>query len=98
MFVEVLDENDHTPLTAEPVYWVSVAENSPPRTAVARITSFDGDNVNAKLMYHLKAGNPQSLFDIDANTGINLGVNFVFFPPSKKGVAHDESNYNMQGT
>jgi hypothetical protein len=73
VFVEVLDENDHTPLTSEPVYWVSVAENSPPRTAVARITALDGDLVGSggsgKMIYHLKAGNPQSLFDIDPNTG-----------------------------
>ena len=73
----MLDENDHTPLTSEPVYWVSVAENSPPRTAVARITALDGDLVGSgssssgsgKMIYHLKAGNPQSLFDIDPNTG-----------------------------
>ncbi|XP_045031201.1 fat-like cadherin-related tumor suppressor homolog isoform X3 [Daphnia magna] len=68
VFVEVLDENDHIPLTTEPVYWVHVAENSPPRTPVARITAIDGDR-NSKLTYQLKAGNPQSLFDIDPNTG-----------------------------
>jgi hypothetical protein len=63
-----LDENDHIPLTTEPVYWVHVAENSPPRTPVARITAIDGDR-HSKLTYQLKAGNPQSLFDIDPNTG-----------------------------
>lgn len=68
VFVEVLDENDHIPLTTEPVYWVHVAENSPPRTPVARITAIDGDR-NSKLTYQLKAGNPQSLFEIDPNTG-----------------------------
>ncbi|XP_046644672.1 fat-like cadherin-related tumor suppressor homolog isoform X5 [Daphnia pulicaria] len=68
VFIEVLDENDHIPLTAEPVYWVHVAENSPPKTPVARITAIDGDR-NSRLTYQLKAGNPQSLFDIDPNTG-----------------------------
>lgn len=83
VFVEVLDENDHTPLTSEPVYWVSVAENSPPRTAVARITALDGDLVGSgssgsgKMIYHLKAGNPQSLFDIDPNTGTYSTKSFV---------------------
>lgn len=69
--MEVLDENDHVPLTSEPVYWVHVAENSPPRTPVARITAIDGDR-NTKLAYQLKAGNPQSLFDIDPNSGKQL--------------------------
>lgn len=73
MFVEVLDENDHIPLTAEPVYWVHVAENSPPRTAIVRITAIDGDR-NSKLTYQLKAGNPQSLFDIDPNSGTALAL------------------------
>lgn len=76
VFIEVLDENDHIPLTTEPVYWVHVAENSPPRTPVARITAIDGDG-NSKLTYQLKAGNPQSLFDIDPNSGTFSAV-FVF--------------------
>lgn len=64
----MLDENDHVPLTSEPVYWAHVAENSPPRTPVARITAIDGDR-DTKLTYQLKAGNPQSLFDIDPHSG-----------------------------
>ena len=66
--MQVLDENDHIPLTVEPVYWVHVAENSPPRTPVVRITALDGDR-HSKLTFQLKAGNPQSLFDIDPNSG-----------------------------
>ncbi len=88
MFVEVLDENDHIPLTTEPVYWVHVSENSPPRTPVVRITAIDGDR-NSKLTYQLKAGNPQSLFDIDPNTGtlllpslIRLSIRLLPFMPS----------------
>lgn len=70
VFIEVLDENDHIPLTTEPIYWVHVAENSPPKTPVARITALDGDGGrHAKLTFQLKAGNPQSLFDIDPHTG-----------------------------
>jgi hypothetical protein len=73
VFVDVLDENDHVPLTVEPIYWVSVAENSPPKTPVVRIAAVDGDhNPRQKLTFQLKAGNPQSLFDIDPNTGNHL--------------------------
>ena len=69
----MLDENDHVPLTVEPIYWVSVAENSPPKTPVVRIAAVDGDhNPRQKLTFQLKAGNPQSLFDIDPNTGNHL--------------------------
>lgn len=75
VFIEVLDENDHIPLTVEPIYWVHVAENSPPKTSVVRITAQDGDGGGRKLTFQLKAGNPQSLFDIDPNTGIeNLDI------------------------
>ena len=70
MFIEVEDENDHIPLTLEPIYWASVAENSGPKTPVVRIDAVDGDrNAHQTLRYSLKAGNPQSLFDIDSKTG-----------------------------
>ena len=70
MFIEVEDENDHIPLTLEPIYWASVAENSGPKTPVIRIDAVDGDhNGRQTLRFQLKAGNPQSLFDIDPKTG-----------------------------
>ena len=70
VFIEVVDVNDHVPLTVEPIYWASVAENSAPKTAVVRIDAVDADrNANQTLRFALKAGNPQSLFDIDPKTG-----------------------------
>jgi len=81
VFVEVLDENDHVPLTLAPIYWVDVAENSPPATAVARIGAADADrNPRQRLTYRLKAGNPQSLFEIDAKTGRRRPSSSFSFP------------------
>lgn len=67
----MLDVNDHRPLSSWPVYWPGVAENSPPDTLVVTVDASDPDPA-ANITYAITAGNPQSLFTIDAETGMWL--------------------------
>ncbi|XP_064094852.1 fat-like cadherin-related tumor suppressor homolog isoform X3 [Macrobrachium nipponense] len=68
VYVSVEDVNDHRPLSTWPVYWPGVAENSPPDTVVVTVAASDADP-GANLTFGITAGNPQSHFTIDANTG-----------------------------
>nr|XP_053631087.1 fat-like cadherin-related tumor suppressor homolog isoform X2 [Cherax quadricarinatus] len=68
VYVEVVDVNDHRPLSSWPVYWPGVAENSPPDTVVVTVDASDPDP-GANITYNITAGNPQLLFTIDSTTG-----------------------------
>ncbi len=81
VFVEALNVNDNVPLTSQPVYFPSVAENSKPFTTVITLDAYDGDDdvigdesttvgdVKQAKTFEIISGNPQSLFFIDPNTG-----------------------------
>ena len=69
MYVEVQDENDNTPLTEEPVYYPSVAENSPAGVSVLRIPAFDRDVTPQEFTYAITSGNPEGYFLINSTTG-----------------------------
>ncbi|XP_063239987.1 LOW QUALITY PROTEIN: fat-like cadherin-related tumor suppressor homolog [Bacillus rossius redtenbacheri] len=70
VFVRVLDENDNAPLTAEPVYYPSVPENSPAGRLVLQLTAQDRDlDPDKRLGFRIAAGNPESFFSIDPDTG-----------------------------
>jgi hypothetical protein len=72
VYVEVLNVNDNVPLTLAPVYFASVAENARPFTRVVAIQAEDADaeEEGSRLTYEIIAGDPQSLFHCDPNTGI----------------------------
>ncbi|XP_049837416.1 fat-like cadherin-related tumor suppressor homolog isoform X3 [Schistocerca gregaria] len=71
VLVEVLNQNDNTPMTTEPVYYPQMAEGSPPGTPVLRITASDHDrDPSQKLSFRISAGNPDNLFVIDSDTGV----------------------------
>ncbi|XP_043267899.1 fat-like cadherin-related tumor suppressor homolog isoform X3 [Venturia canescens] len=70
MYVEVLDENDNTPLTEEPVYYPSVPENSPAGVSVLRIPAFDRDVTPQEFTYTITSGNPEGYFLINSTTGL----------------------------
>ena len=71
VYVQVLNVNDNIPMTLEPVYYPSVQENSKPFSRVVTIKATDADlDPDTKLTFSIVAGNPQSLFHIDPNTGI----------------------------
>ena len=52
----------------EPVYFASVSEAAAPFSRVAALEAEDADS--ARLSYSIAAGNPQSMFHVDPNTGI----------------------------
>ena len=81
VFIEALNVNDNVPLTSEPVYFPSVAENSKPFTTIITLEAYDGDDdvagdessvtsdTKQSKTFEIVSGNPQSLFFIDPNTG-----------------------------
>ena len=62
------DTNDNAPLTLDPIYFASVSEAAKPFSRVASLEAEDVDS--EKLTYSIAAGNPQSMFHVDPNTGI----------------------------
>ena len=72
VYVEVEDVNDNAPLTLEPVYFASVSEAAAPFSRVAALEAADADSsgLEQRLRYSIAAGNPQSMFHVDPNTGI----------------------------
>jgi hypothetical protein len=71
--IRVLDANDNSPTFDKPIYEATVAENSPPKTVVARVRAVDRDaGPNAALTYFLSpatASNYGRSFAIDNVTG-----------------------------
>lgn len=69
VYVEVLDENDNTPLTELPVYYPSVPENSPAGVSVLQIRAFDRDVSPQQFVFSITSGNPEGYFLINSTTG-----------------------------
>lgn len=69
VYVEVLDENDNTPLTELPVYYPSVPENSPAGVSVLQIRAFDRDASPQRFVFSISSGNPEGYFLINSTTG-----------------------------
>ncbi|XP_076767085.1 FAT atypical cadherin kugelei isoform X6 [Xylocopa sonorina] len=70
VYVEVLDENDNTPLTEVPVYYPSVPENSPAGVNVLQIRAFDRDVSPQQFTFSITSGNPEGYFLINSTTGL----------------------------
>ncbi|XP_076387964.1 FAT atypical cadherin kugelei isoform X3 [Megachile rotundata] len=70
IYVEVLDENDNTPLTEVPVYYPSVPENSPAGVSVLQIRAFDRDVSPQQFTFSITSGNPEGYFLINSTTGL----------------------------
>ncbi|CAH8556143.1 unnamed protein product [Heterobilharzia americana] len=70
LFIEVIDENDHSPVAQVPHYHCQLFENSPANVVVVHITATDSDKDATNLKYRLTTGDPQGHFIIDINTGI----------------------------
>ncbi|KAG8191618.1 hypothetical protein JTE90_018547 [Oedothorax gibbosus] len=71
VYIEVLDENDNTPLTFEPSYYPNIHENSPPGTTVVKMNAFDLDvNPDQRISYEITAGDPERYFALDTATGL----------------------------
>uniref|UniRef100_A0A8C9WZK6 FAT atypical cadherin 3a n=1 Tax=Sander lucioperca TaxID=283035 RepID=A0A8C9WZK6_SANLU len=74
VFIQVEDVNDNAPLTSEPLYRPSVAENSPRDVSVLQIQAQDPDAMPPaaadRLSYRIVSGNPQNFFAINSRTGL----------------------------
>lgn len=72
MYIEVEDENDNTPLTELPVYYPSVAENSPAGVSVLQMRAFDRDVSAQQFTYSITSGNPEGYFLINSTSGQSI--------------------------
>ncbi|XP_023314181.1 fat-like cadherin-related tumor suppressor homolog isoform X1 [Trichogramma pretiosum] len=70
VYVEVLDENDNTPLTELPVYYPSVLENSPAGVSVVQIRAFDRDVTPQQFTFSISSGNAEGYFLINSTSGL----------------------------
>ncbi|XP_015586979.1 fat-like cadherin-related tumor suppressor homolog isoform X2 [Cephus cinctus] len=70
IYVEILDENDNTPLTELPVYYPSVPENSSSGLSVVQIRAFDRDVTSQEVVFSITSGNPEGYFLINSTTGL----------------------------
>lgn len=67
-----MDSNDNTPVFSQPVYQVTVLENTPVNTEVLRINATDSDE-RAKLSYSIHGSVDlvsMRMFRIDVGTGV----------------------------
>ncbi|GFO44048.1 protocadherin fat 4 [Plakobranchus ocellatus] len=72
--VTVGDENDNTPLYAQNVYQISVAETLAALAPIATFTATDADDgLNANLVYSIVSGNSEGKFSLNSGTGL-LGL------------------------
>lgn len=68
--MEVLDENDNSPVSDELVYYGSVLEDSPPGIAVLKVSATDADlDPHQKITFNIIGGNEGGYFIISNETG-----------------------------
>ncbi|XP_066522855.1 protocadherin Fat 3a isoform X2 [Hoplias malabaricus] len=72
VYIQVEDVNDNAPLTSDPMYHASIAENSPKDVSVIQIQAQDPDAVTTepRLSFRIASGNPQNFFSINPRTGL----------------------------
>uniref|UniRef100_A0A914UQL5 Uncharacterized protein n=1 Tax=Plectus sambesii TaxID=2011161 RepID=A0A914UQL5_9BILA len=69
LYIAINDTNDNAPRPDMPIYFASVAENSPENTVVVKVEATDADDPTAEVRYRISRGDPQSFFAIDPKTG-----------------------------
>ncbi|XP_029439205.1 protocadherin Fat 2 [Rhinatrema bivittatum] len=71
VYIEVTDINDNTPQLSQPIFYASIAENSPPKISVLQLEAWDADtSSNGKLTFHILTGNALGFFAINLDTGL----------------------------
>lgn len=70
MYIVVENINDNAPLTEFPVYYPSVAENSPAGVHILQMYADDGDDdPQQTITYRITSGNPEGFFAINSTSG-----------------------------
>ena len=84
--INVLDSNDNSPVYAQPVHYIEVAENSAPGSLLTQHSCTDLDSgVNKELVYSISSGNDRGIFDIDTSSGnvtLASAINYDSSPDS----------------
>ncbi|KAI1286847.1 Fat-like cadherin-related tumor suppressor -like protein [Halotydeus destructor] len=70
VYIEVLDANDHAPLTTEPIYTVSVPENATISTAILQVNARDADSSSDDYQFNYRLLNDGVPFEIVKTTGL----------------------------
>ena len=70
VYITVRDDMDSVPHTAEPVYFVTVPENSADGVPFLQLKAVDfHDSRLGPVFFDITGGNPQGFFHIDPKTG-----------------------------
>uniref|UniRef100_A0A8C4F1B8 Cadherin-23 n=1 Tax=Dicentrarchus labrax TaxID=13489 RepID=A0A8C4F1B8_DICLA len=68
VFIELLNENDNRPIFSQPLYNISLPENTPPGTSLIRILATDGDAGTFGIVRYYFSDEPDQ-FSLDDETG-----------------------------
>ncbi|XP_037552518.1 protocadherin-20 [Nematolebias whitei] len=68
--VQVLDENDNAPVFQESLVEISIEENNPPNTFLARLQASDNDGGSQGEVIYLLGGDAPGIFVVDHVTGV----------------------------
>ena len=80
--INVLDENDNSPVFSEPIYNVTVLENTPPGRVILTVTATDIDSgLNGEVEYHISQNAYSDIFSINTQMGeISLLKTLIYEP------------------
>ncbi|ROL54463.1 Protocadherin gamma-B7 [Anabarilius grahami] len=85
--ITVLDANDNVPVFSQPVYKVTLAENTPSGTEIIRVSATDADEgPNGEVTYEFSriSDKVAKLFSIDKTTGQIILIGEIDFEKDKK--------------
>lgn len=69
--VQILDENDNTPVFSRARYIKTIKENAPQNSDVIKVRADDADiGTNAEIVFSIDSGNDGNKFSIDASDGL----------------------------
>ncbi|XP_046380464.2 protocadherin Fat 1-like isoform X3 [Haliotis rufescens] len=71
VLIKIVDENDNVPLSRQPLYHVSVPENSREGVEIMQVEAYDGDlSDTQKITFQITGGDPQHFFKIHSTQGM----------------------------
>ncbi|XP_028278698.1 cadherin-23 [Parambassis ranga] len=68
VFIDLINENDNRPIFSQPLYNISLPENTPPGTSLLRILATDGDAGTFGIVRYYFSDEPDQ-FSLDDETG-----------------------------
>ncbi|XP_047668902.1 protocadherin-15a isoform X2 [Tachysurus fulvidraco] len=91
LLVRVSDINDNSPVFSQPVYTVSVPENTPAGTVILRLNATDEDLIS-NITYRIRTESARQLFAVDKITGALSVLQSMDF----EALGRDGANYTFQ--